>query len=102
MNTDKVNRKLFGWHNKGELPILDKYILIEPSDEFKTDNNFAWTDEDLNNIYFIGKIIKFVLDDEKTFFIFNTNGIRVNSQKCNWGVFVKRWIYLDDIKDLFK
>ena len=102
MNINKVNRKFIGWHDKSEQPIIDKHILIEPSDEFKNDNNFAWIDEDLNNMYFVGKRIKFILDDEETFFIFNSDGNSVNSQKCNWNFFVKRWIYLDDIKVLFE
>ena len=102
MNINKVNRKFIGWHNKSEQPILDKHILIEPSDEFKKDNDFAYRYEELNNIYFIGKRIKFILDSEEWLIIYNTDGIMLSDIKCNWDIFVKRWIYLDDIKVLFE
>lgn len=102
MNTDKVNKTLFGWHSKSELPILDKHILIEPSDEFKKDNDFAYIYEELNNIYFIGKRIKFILNNEEWLIIYETDGRMLSNIKCNWDIFVKRWIYLEDIKYLFK
>lgn len=102
MNKIDIDKKLFGWHDKTEKPIIDKHILIKPSTSYVNDDMFPFTYIDINNIYFVGKLIKSIFTDNKpelTIYSFNADDI-LDTKEFVWDEFVEEWIYLDDIKEL--